>query len=274
MSETAELYAGRLDDFTARRDALAKQMRAEGDRDRATSVKAIRKPSRSAWALNVATSSDAYADLVSTMNATIAAQAKGGDVRGAMAGLRNAVRVFASHAADNAHAQGQNVDANTLSTGVLAILGDPHAFQLLQRGELADVPEAGGLDILATMTAAPTLVVSSHEKTSIDGDTASNDDDAAVRRTKKAAEDIARAEARLADHRKVSDQALRALNVAEAALDAAQRRFDDARKGLAIATTARDNARALTEQASRRMGEVESETAGLHGSRNKTRENS
>jgi hypothetical protein len=49
-----DLYAGDLDDFVARRDRLARELRAAGDRDAATAAKQLRKPSRAAWAVNQA----------------------------------------------------------------------------------------------------------------------------------------------------------------------------------------------------------------------------
>jgi hypothetical protein len=46
------LYAGALDRFTPDRDALAKELRAGGDREAAERVRALRKPVVAAWALN------------------------------------------------------------------------------------------------------------------------------------------------------------------------------------------------------------------------------
>jgi hypothetical protein len=46
------LYALPLDEFTSERDDLAKRLRKEGDRDSAAAVKALRKPSVPAWAIN------------------------------------------------------------------------------------------------------------------------------------------------------------------------------------------------------------------------------
>jgi hypothetical protein len=46
------LYDLPLDEFTAARNALAAQLRAAGEGDAAAEVKALRKPSRSAWAVN------------------------------------------------------------------------------------------------------------------------------------------------------------------------------------------------------------------------------
>jgi hypothetical protein len=47
-----ELYGAPLDEFVARRNALAKELRAEKERELAAEVAALRKPSAGAWALN------------------------------------------------------------------------------------------------------------------------------------------------------------------------------------------------------------------------------
>jgi hypothetical protein len=47
-----KLYALPLDQFTPARDALARELRAQGQRDAADAVKALRKPSGAAWAVN------------------------------------------------------------------------------------------------------------------------------------------------------------------------------------------------------------------------------
>jgi hypothetical protein len=53
-----DLYGLPLDEFTAARDAEAKRLRAEGDAEAAKAVKALRKPSRAAWAINRAVRSE------------------------------------------------------------------------------------------------------------------------------------------------------------------------------------------------------------------------
>jgi hypothetical protein len=50
--ELDRLYAAPLDEFVAERDAIAKQLRATGDREAADRVKALRKPSAAVWAVN------------------------------------------------------------------------------------------------------------------------------------------------------------------------------------------------------------------------------
>ena len=47
-----ELYGADVDDFTARRNDLAKQLRADGRRAAAEQVKDLRKPSLAAWTVN------------------------------------------------------------------------------------------------------------------------------------------------------------------------------------------------------------------------------
>src|SRR5690606_20750132 len=79
------IYGGRLEEFVQRRDTLARELRSSGERDAANAVKALRKPSRIAWALDqgaiempgsLAALADAAADLVT-------AQSSGGDARAA-----------------------------------------------------------------------------------------------------------------------------------------------------------------------------------------------
>jgi hypothetical protein len=53
-AEIDRLYGLPLDEFVGQRDALAKRLRADGERERATAVKALRKPTAGAWALNQA----------------------------------------------------------------------------------------------------------------------------------------------------------------------------------------------------------------------------
>ena len=51
-TELDALYIAPLDQFVARRDALAKSLKEAGDADESRRVKALRKPSVVAWAIN------------------------------------------------------------------------------------------------------------------------------------------------------------------------------------------------------------------------------
>lgn len=52
MNREESLYELKPADFTAARDALAKELNTAGDKERAARVKALRKPSVAAWAVN------------------------------------------------------------------------------------------------------------------------------------------------------------------------------------------------------------------------------
>ncbi len=47
-----DLHRGDYEEFTARRNELAKRLKADGDPEGSEQVKALKKPTRSAWALN------------------------------------------------------------------------------------------------------------------------------------------------------------------------------------------------------------------------------
>lgn len=144
------LYAGPLDAFVARRDALAKELRAAGRRDDAKAVKALRKPKRLAWALNIASVNEpAVVEAVAAAVAdSVAAQAGSGDLRTSLAALRVALRNLADIASRMAKAGDQSVDPGELADGVMAIIGSREAFDLLRAGRLVDIPEAGGIELL------------------------------------------------------------------------------------------------------------------------------
>ncbi len=88
-----ELYGLPLDRFIPERTALAKQLRAAGDRDQATVVAALKKPSAAAWAVNqlVRTQGQALAELFDAGDALRAAQSDVLAGRGDSADLRAAV---------------------------------------------------------------------------------------------------------------------------------------------------------------------------------------
>src|SRR5689334_19630400 len=50
--ELDRLYGLLLDEFTAARNELAKRLRAEGETERAETVKGLRKPSAAVWLVN------------------------------------------------------------------------------------------------------------------------------------------------------------------------------------------------------------------------------
>lgn len=160
----AALYGGPFADFIRARDDLARALRTGGDREAASAVKSLRKPSRPAWALDRIAQQQpgTLSALEDAVGEIVDAHAGKGDVRAAMATLREAVRGYATQAAEEARSAGFSLESGDLSNAVLAVLGNPDSWDELRRGQLVDVPEAGGLDFLAALPARPRLEVSSY----------------------------------------------------------------------------------------------------------------
>lgn len=152
-----ELYRGPLEKFVERRASLAKELRAAGQRDAASDVKNLRKPSRIAWALNQTAldSTQATANLNAALGKTLNAHTTGGDVKSAITQLRNAAREFADQAMHAAERAGFNVESSVLTNAVLAVLGTPDSLDHLRRGRLTDIPESGIIDFLSSLPAPP-----------------------------------------------------------------------------------------------------------------------
>jgi hypothetical protein len=92
-----ELFTVAPEDFVAARNALAKSLKAAGERDEAARVAALRRPSVSDWALNVVAHEhdDAVRELLAAADRLReiqgrAIEGRGGDVRGALTTLRSA----------------------------------------------------------------------------------------------------------------------------------------------------------------------------------------
>jgi hypothetical protein len=145
----AEIYGGPLDEFVTARDALVRELRQAGDRDSAAEVKALRKPRALAWALDAAAlaAPDAVAGLAAAVDEAGKAQAGGGDVRAALASLREAEAEVVAAAVDAAAAQGQRLEPSAAGGALRAVIADPEALADLQAGRLVDTPATGGLGV-------------------------------------------------------------------------------------------------------------------------------
>ena len=229
------VYHGPLDAFVSRRDALVKQLRAAKRRDDADRVKALRKPSRTAWILDSVVHEDP-STLEQLATAISAAQTvhSGADLRTAMDSVRGAIRDVAAAGARVAIRAGQPIDVSVLVTAVHAAIGETSAFNDLRAGRLVDVPDGGGLDILAAITisapASPSRTPSSQTTPAPAPEPPNeNQDTEASARAAHEAElaiaaraDLQRAEASLADARERSDHAERSVREIQAKLAAAE----------------------------------------------------
>jgi hypothetical protein len=245
-SSISRIYSGPLEGFIARRDALAKELRAAGRKDDAATVKALRKPSRLAWSLNAAVQAEqgAVDALVARVTAVVESQSSGGNVRGSIDGLRAAVREFADQAGRAAAAQGHDAEHADLMQAVLAVIGESDAFSALRAGRLVDIPEAGGLDFLTWLpsNAAPA-------RETVDETTAAP--------AAQSAAALEAAEAALAEARKTAAAAEYAFRAAETEVERAEDQLKRAEQHARDSRADRDRARHDSLEAARAVMEAE-----------------
>lgn len=161
-----ELYGLGLDEFTAARDARAKELRASGDRAGAAAVKALRKPTVSAWAVNqlARRERDTVASLLAAGEALRRAQSALGEgggearvLRDAGRDERGAVDALAAAAAELLGSAGAHTLEEVRET-LHAAASDEEARELVERGRLTKPRQAvglGGLEAFAASAARP-----------------------------------------------------------------------------------------------------------------------
>ena len=161
------LYGEPLDTFTAARNALAKELTQAGDRDGAAAVKALRKPSIAAWALNqlARTRPTDVERLLAAGEALRHAQheaLEGGDP----SGLRDARRAYdsevdrlANGAAELLSEAGKPAGPaprDRLTATLQAAASDDESRDLLRRGRLVQDLEPVGFGFADDLTVVPT----------------------------------------------------------------------------------------------------------------------
>src|SRR5262252_5215787 len=104
--ETDELFKLPLTEFTVARNALAARLKKAGNRDEAERVKALAKPTLSAWAVNQLywTYADAFKELIAAGKRF----GKSGDMRELLNARREAISVLTRHAAELLRNAGHN----------------------------------------------------------------------------------------------------------------------------------------------------------------------
>jgi hypothetical protein len=139
IDEADELYGGDLGDFVARRDALAKRLRADRRRADADAVKQLRKPPVVVWEANQLLRGDRKAAR-SLASAAERAAAKPSD-RSALSAFRDALDAF---------------DADERVRPVLqAAALDPELREALVAGRLTEEPAPAGFGAITGVPASP-----------------------------------------------------------------------------------------------------------------------
>jgi hypothetical protein len=146
-----DLFVGSLEDFVKRRDALVRDLKKDGDKDTAAAVKALRKPSTAAWAVNQVTrrQPDAIDDLVAAAKDVHAAQAKavqGKDSSGLRTATENWRKRINGLAAEVAKDVGEQYRDDAAGTFEAASTSDEWAA-VLKAGRLVATLSPGGFGL-------------------------------------------------------------------------------------------------------------------------------
>lgn len=257
-TDADELYALPLEEFTAARNALAKEVGRQGDKAAAAEIKRLPKPSKTAWALNQLARREA-AEVKQLLDAGARLRdAQQRALSGDASRLRDATRTEQEH-------------VNRLVDAALAILGgdggaaeerlrrtlraaanDPGIGDLLRRGRLvADVEASGfgleGLSELALLDGSPEappeegaeeqgVAEREAERERREREAAARQAAREAERLQKVAQRAQERAVRMVEEAEAAEERARharqAANEAVAAAEEAQRRADEALSGL------------------------------------------
>ena len=158
-----DLYGLPLEEFTRARDALAKELRAGGDKEGAAEVKRLRKPSVAAWALNQAARRHGpeVRRLLEAGAASREAQEEA--LTGDAGPLREATRVLSDHVERvtelaarelaDAGREASTAQRDRIAATLRAAAADDEGGRLLERGMLVDELEPAGFGLFGTVDA-------------------------------------------------------------------------------------------------------------------------
>ena len=235
-----ELYGLPLADFTKARDALAKRLRKEGRGDEADAVKALRKPTAAAWALNQLSRQrpkdvKALLDTGKRLRKAHEALIGGGD-RSALQKASAEERELIDSLVRDAKA-GATLEERIRSTLHAAALDEQTAAELAA-GRLVHEREAVGFG--APSTAAPRPAVKTRP------------DD----KRRDLQRELANAKAEEQETQHEHDRAVKAAERAGKRADEAQRQADEARSALREAEQHERNAAKAADRAARAVDAV------------------
>lgn len=270
-----ELYRGKPEDFVAARDALARQLKAGKDTDAATTVKALRKPTMAAWAVNQLAhterrSIDRLLDIGDRLRAAHDALIEGrgdADVRSATNDRRAVVRELTDHAVTMLGPTGEG-QRDAIADTLGAAVADRDAGIVVRQGRLAkelDAPSGfGGGDLASAfaLSPAPARATKPEPKAKPNkraAKAAGSDDEGAAAETEAAQradeqkrhEEHARLRSDLEARRAEADEATRAADAAHEEVDHLRQQLDDSEQRARDADTAARRVRKAAEQAER-----------------------
>lgn len=265
--ETDALYTLPSDEFVAARDALAKRLRADKRREEAAAVKALRRPSIAAWAVNQAVRSDsaalrelldAGAVLRTAHEALMAGSGGPDDVRAASERERDAVRALARAAAAALGPAATQATTEKVRETLHAAAADEALRERLEQGRLEREASGGvaGWPAVAEVAAPAPRKPAAKPAAKQRAPAAKRPDRAAERRE----EASRRAREAAEQAQDAAEQAERAAARAAEALEAAEQASSSARERLEAADAderaARRTAKEAEAEAERRRTEA------------------
>lgn len=274
-----ELHARSPGEFTAARDALAKELAAEGHPD-APRVKRLRRPTAALWIVNALARNepDAVAALLEAGDRLRKAQVKAlrGDateLREATAALHQQLRALTA-AAPRLAAAGLGREPGAAVLGEVegglraAAIADAEVRAALRDAVLERVPSPGGVELLAGLSAVPDAPAPASRKAAREkshGASREKSHGTSREKTQGAAREeeedagAARAEAerrererRAEDAAMEADRLARAQEGVEARLRDAERLLEDAQRRVAALRSEAESARRLADSARER----------------------
>lgn len=210
-----DLHGVELADFVSERNALAARLKSSGDTEGAAAVKAMRKPPRSVWALNVVAREqpDLVARVLHAAGEVVTALGEGGDqLRAAQSAYSGAVTAIVDAAEARAGVSGDARER--MRATVLAAGADPDGdvAEALRVGTLAADVAAPGFSFAGLVPGATTSAPASpavRTPAAESGDTAVSEQAAAEQAAATAAAERAaaeQAEARAAERRRARER--------------------------------------------------------------------
>ena len=256
-----ELYAVSPDDFMARRTALAKQAKDDGEKLLAKQIGALRKPTRSAWLVNLVARAepDRVGELVELGAALQQAQQAmdGDELRRLSKDRRTLIDTLARRAGELGRDVGYPPPDGAIqevSQTLQAALGDPAIAELVQAGRLHQALSYGGFgpDDLASALAAsmPAKKKAPAKAVPAEPDTDEVEDDSEAR----VAAEQARAEADAA--REEAEEAETAADEATTRADELADQVEELRRRLRETETAEREARDAARAARKHYTEL------------------
>jgi hypothetical protein len=256
------LFSLPLENFTATRNALAARMKREGHADQAAEVKAIGKPSVSAWAVNQLywkhrKEFDRLMEAGHRFREAQAAQLTGkpADTRKASEARQNAISELSLLGAALLREGGHNPTPETLRR-VSTTLGAISAYKSLPNtllpGRLTEDVEAPGFDALTELFSG-SIPAKKPQKSDADEEKQQPDQKAAKAALREAEQTLTKAEARARALEDALEKASAILEEADKRKREAEERFRDAKVAFEEAASNVVDAKRLVEHASRQV---------------------